>query len=144
MEYEIDKLKLERKAAREEVILAYMSSKSWAEFKVRIAAEGLGAKAGRTVVRACWLFWFRHMHPIAWKFLQFGIIALGGLMFMTALSMKGIYDNVADPLGWFADGLALAWLLVLGLHWLLHGKVFSRLQWLESLKEKSKKENGEV
>ena len=143
MEYEIDKLKLERKAAREQVILAYMSSKSWAEFKVRIAAEGLGAKAGRTAVRACWLFWLRHMHPIAWKFLQVGVIALGGAMFMFALILKGVYDNVADPLGWFADGLVLTWLLMLGLHWLLHGKVFNRLEWLESLREKAK-DNKEI
>ena len=132
MEYEIDRRRSEKKAAIEKVVQTYMRAKSWAEFEVDAAAKGLSRKAPKAM-QACGLFWFKHMHPIVWNILICGgPLICGTICFGISLCLKSDVSYFG-----IACGVSLVWIVSSCIYWLLYGKVFRRLEWLESLKSKN-------
>lgn len=127
MRYSIEERKKSRKQIREKLVQLYLSCSSIEEFCVKQETEL--PEASRNDVRACRLWYFKKMHPVAWalifvaiSFFLAGACAYASLIFIKTPGCAFLFGLL---------GIFLS-MIVFSIHWHLHLDMMQMLEWHET------------
>ena len=127
MRYSIEEQKKSRKQIREKLVRLYLGCSSIEEFCVKQETEL--PEASRNDVRACRLWYFKKMHPVAWA-LIFVIVS----SFCAGACTHASLIFVRTPGCAVLFGLLgiLLSMIVFSIHWHLHLDMMQKLEWHEA------------
>ena len=123
MRYSIEERKKSRKQIRKKLVQLYLGCNSIEEFYVKQETEL--PEAPRNDVRACKLWYFKKMHPIAWTliFVAISCFCLG------TCACASLIPGCAVLCGLLGVILSMA---VFSIHWSLHDGMMQTLECHES------------
>lgn len=126
MRYSIEERKKSRKQIREKLVQLYLGCSSIEEFCVKQETEL--PEASRNDVRACKLFYFKKMHPVAWALAFIGTSCCCAGAFVCA-SRYFIRIPGCEVLSGLL-GILLS-MVAFSVHWELHADMMHLLEWHE-------------
>lgn len=127
MRYSIEERKKSRKKIREKLVQLYLDCSSIEEFCVKQDTEL--PEASRNDVRACKLWYFKKMHPVAWAliFVAVSCFLAGACACASLIFTKTLGCTVfCGLLGIFLS------MIVFSIHWNLHLDMMQMLEWREA------------
>ena len=126
MRYSIEERKKSRKRIREKLVQLYLGCSNIEEFCVKQETEL--PEASRNDVRACRLWYFKKMHPVAWALI---FVAVSSFCAGTCACASLVFIRIpgctvlCGLLGIFLS------MIVFSIHWDLHLDMMQTLEWHE-------------